>query len=718
MKKHLYSIIVGLGLSSVPVIAQQAVQPCITYHAMEEHFKADTQAKTRYEAAQKQLEQETIQNSMSNARPVAFQYTVPVVFHVLHQGGAENISDATITAALAQINSDYARAGSDVTSIAQPFQNLYINSDIKFMLAHKDPNGNCTTGIEHLYDTRTVWQQANTSYYNGITWNPTKYLNVIIVSQIVPSGTVAGGGTIVGYTYKPGTWSTGASQDAIVYNFGYLNSLYNMRSLSHEIGHWLNLSHTFGNTNNPGVACGDDQLYDTPPTKGNYGSCGSSSSGNSCAASSTSVYTAGQQNVENIMDYSSCPKNFTTDQTNAMRTALASSVNNRQNLWSATNLTATDVNGTSPCAPIADFYAANSALTSYTVCEGGSITFKDFSYNGTISSYNWSAGGGANIASPSASVTSITFPTAGATTVALTVGNSTGSNTKVRNVYVMNAVPGITGPTNESFENQGVPSGWSVINPNSNSAAWDQTFDVVCYDGFGAFFIEGSKCATGQIDYLETPIIDVANNQDQSFSFALSYAQKSSTQNDVLKVQGSKDCGGTWNEIASLSASFMQLNTGGVTTNSYVPGSQFEWKVVDVSAYPQWNQYKTSSSVKLRFVFTEGGTGQGNNLYIDAVNLFNTSTGINELVNQHSFKLFPNPANGETRVSFKLNDAAVVKVDVLDMLGRQVLNVNNASLNPGEHAYTINSNGELQRGVYFVNVSVNGATMSHKLIIN
>ena len=36
--------------------------------------------------------------------------------------------------------------------------------------------------------------------------------------------------------------------------------------------------------------------------------------------------------------------------------------------------------------------------------------------------------------------------------------------------------------------------------------------------------------ATGQIDYLETPIIDVANNQDQSFSFALSYAQKSSTQ--------------------------------------------------------------------------------------------------------------------------------------------------------------------------------------------
>jgi len=163
-----------------------------------------------------------------------------------------------------------------------------------------------------------------------------------LIKNIIPQGSVVGGGIIVGYTYKPGTWSAGASQDAIVYNYGFLSGL-DARSLSHEIGHWFNLSHTFGNTNNPGVTCGDDGLYDTPPTKGNFSSCPSSISGNACAVSGNTVWAAGQQNVENIMDYSSCPKNFTMDQTTAMRTALASAISNRQNLWQNANLIATDV---------------------------------------------------------------------------------------------------------------------------------------------------------------------------------------------------------------------------------------------------------------------------------------------------------------------------------------------------------------------------------------
>ncbi|MCC6372995.1 MAG: T9SS type A sorting domain-containing protein [Bacteroidia bacterium] len=714
MKKQLSALALGLLMASANGYSQSNnVQPCNTYAAMEEHFAANPQARANYEAAQKQLLQESSQlKNAAGKSSAAFVYTVPVVFHVLHQGGAENITDAQCIAALAQVNNDYARAGSDVNTIAQPFQNLYINSDIKFMLAHKDPNGNCTSGIEHIYDSRTNWPQAQTSSYNGLTWNPTKYLNIYIVKSIIPSGPVAGGGIIVGYTYKPGTWGTGASQDAIVYNYNYLSGL-DARSLSHEIGHWLNLAHTFGNTNNPGVTCGDDNLYDTPPTKGNYGTCGSSLSGNTCAGT-TSVYASGQSNVENIMDYSSCPKNFTTDQTNSMRNALASTISNRQNLWSGTNLTATDVNGNGNCAPIADFYSTNN---SYTVCSGGSLTFKDFSYNAAVSVYSWTANNSAQVASPSNSITVVTFPNVGTVNVMLTAINPAGNTTKVRTVTVISGSAAISGPSMESFEQNGVPANWSVINADGSSPAWDQTYDAY-YDQFASFYMNGAACAPGQVDILETPVIDVASSNDKTFTFAYAYAQKTSTHNDVLKIQGSKDCGGTWIDIATLSASQMQINSGGVAANSFTPFVQAEWKICDVSTYPFWIGFINSPSVKLRFTFIEGTAGYGNNLYIDAVNLFNTGVGINELSKSYRFGLSPNPASGEAVVSFNLHDAANVEVTVVDMMGKVVATAYNGQMTAGEQKVTVNKNASLAQGVYFVNFSVNGTKMSKKLIID
>ena len=184
----LLALFAGINLFTQTLVkAQQAIQPCNTYDAMESYFKTHPEARQRYEAQQEafNLELEKAFNYQASQRSAAaFVYTVPVVFHILHTGGPENINDQLCINALAQVNKDYARTGNDVGTIAQPFQNRYINSDIVFQLARKDPNGNCTSGIVHRYDTRTDWSQSNTGNYNGITWNPTKYLNIIIVKNI------------------------------------------------------------------------------------------------------------------------------------------------------------------------------------------------------------------------------------------------------------------------------------------------------------------------------------------------------------------------------------------------------------------------------------------------------------------------------------------------------------------------------------------------------
>ena len=229
MKKQLSALALGLSfLVSLSGMAQERkIIPCYTNEATEAYFEKYPEARKEYAKNQKTLKDAYSQLKSTSAlnKAAAFVYTVPVVFQVLHLGGGENVSDADLIAALAQINSDFARMGADVNTIAQPFQNLYINSDITFMLAKKDPNGNCTNGIVHRYDARTDWDQANLAYYNGITWDPTKYLNIIIVKGIIPQGPVAGGGTIVGYTRIPGTVQNGSAMDCIVYDSGFLSGL-------------------------------------------------------------------------------------------------------------------------------------------------------------------------------------------------------------------------------------------------------------------------------------------------------------------------------------------------------------------------------------------------------------------------------------------------------------------------------------------------------------
>ena len=191
---------------------------------------------------------------------------IPVVFHVVYNTAAQNISTALINAQIAQLNLDYSRTNNDWTSTPSVFQSSVGNMDIQFCLATVDPTGAPTSGIERKSTTTASFGTNNdpikfgtlSSTSGGLNaWPASQYLNIWV-------GNLSGG--VLGYAQFPGGV---ASTDGVVLHFSTVGSVsspntagapYNLgRTATHEVGHWLNLRHIWGDAN-----CGNDLVADTP----------------------------------------------------------------------------------------------------------------------------------------------------------------------------------------------------------------------------------------------------------------------------------------------------------------------------------------------------------------------------------------------------------------------------------------------------------------------
>ena len=146
---------------------------------------------------------------------------------------------------------------------------------------------------------------------------------------------------------------------------------------------------------------------------------------------------------------------------------------------------------------------------------------KDFSFNGTVSSYQWAANNSAIVISPNNSITSITFSNVGVTNVSLTVGNAQGSTTKVKTVTVLNGLAAINGSYFESFEDAGLPQDWLIINSPIATVTWEQT-NTAAFDGAMSYYIDGQQAVANEVDILQMPMINVLNNQADSLKFSYS----------------------------------------------------------------------------------------------------------------------------------------------------------------------------------------------------
>ncbi|WP_452225539.1 GEVED domain-containing protein [Lacinutrix chionoecetis] len=234
--------------------------------------------------------------------------TLPVVVHVLYRNATENISVAQIQSQLDVLNEDFRRTNPD----ADNTWSQAADTQIEFCLATVDPSGNATTGITRKSTTRRDWGTSDDmkrSSTGGINpWNTSEYLNMWIVPQMLSNG-----GTILGYAQFPGG---SAATDGVVMGYNYFGRTGAVtapfdggRTTTHEVGHFLNLRHIWGDSN-----CGNDFVSDTPTHQTSNGGCpvGQVSCG------STDM-------VQNYMDYTndSCMNLFTTGQKNRMRAVLA-----------------------------------------------------------------------------------------------------------------------------------------------------------------------------------------------------------------------------------------------------------------------------------------------------------------------------------------------------------------------------------------------------------
>lgn len=692
-----------LFLFSIGISAQHF---CYTTEAQNEWFKQHPDLKAKFEQQQKELadiDKVMFQNGykLQGKSAAAPTVTIPVVFHILHTGGNENISDAQVIDAVKILNEDFNKLNADTNNVVVQFKNLIGDAQIAFQLATKDPFGNATNGILRHWSSNTDWKNNTFSDY-VYSWPSNRYMNVYVVRSM--------GGGAAGYTYLPGS-GVPMSADAIVILSTYVGSIGTgnsgtSRALTHEVGHWLNLPHTWGGTNQPGVACGDDGVNDTPVTKGFT----------SCNLTGAAVCNPGVvENVQNYMDYAYCQRMFTLGQVARMQLAINSATNGRNNLSTPSNLAFTGViNPALNPAPLQDI----GALPSVTVCSGQTLSLTSYTYNAAPTSYLWSADNGAIIANPGAQTTNITFSNPGITNVSCQISNSNGVNTKNINITVGDGIAEVNESYSQGFEfDNDIPTDWKVINPTTPSQKWE-IIQGIGSEGAQSAYIPGEIMSPNSIEILESPSYDFKNNQGAQFTFKYAYAKYSNANKDVFKVQATRNCGASWIDVWTPSNTFLASGSGGITNDLYIIPQESEWKTCNVTTLPNFQLFRNESNVRLRFFFQEdvGGTGYGNRFYLDEI-VFTGPVGVNELTRSIGFNVYPNPSNGAITIGFHLSDKSEIKYSVTSVTGA-LLQTGGSSFSAGEAEIRLNENHSLTPGIYFVNLEMNGVKMSQKIVIS
>lgn len=626
-------------------------------------------------------------------KPQAIQkgiiYKIPVVFHVLHNGGPENTSEAQIFNALEVINRDFRKQNADTAEIVPAFQSIIGDVEIEFVLATKAPNGACFRGYTRTLSPLTFEGDDGDAQVDAVrngndvfqgNWPSNRYLNVYVIANAGGAG---------GYTNYPNNWGgTDMSNGIWILHtqFGEIGTSGTSagRSLTHEIGHWLNLPHTWGNSNTPGAAgnCStDDGVTDTPLCLG--------VSNSSCPIFQETCGSL--DNVQNYMDYAlSCQSMFTLGQVDRMRTAIQSSVGGRNNLWTAANLTFTGADEVILCK--ADFSASKTSI-----CPGEDVQFTNTTYN-VSNGWTWSFPGG----SPETSTDEnpiVNYAVPGVYEVELVSTDGVDSDTETKVGYITVLENSSSLPFFEGFENYTTLAGstlWSVNNIGNN-AAW-QISTLASHSGVKSVRLGNFGQPDGNKDELVSAGQDLlgADPLNTTLSFRYAYRKRNSNNLEYLKVFISNNCGTTWLQKKTLGGNALSNQ---VVASSWTPTSS-DWVTVHVTNFP--TAYMVEN-FRYKFVFESDG---GNNIFLDDINLYSGPPSeenvleLNDLANIKQLNLYPNPATSEINLSFDLATNESVELIITDVTGK-VIQSNTIDAKTGKNLVMMDLENQ-SNGLYFV----------------
>ena len=672
---------------SVSVFAQEL--PCGTSQVNNEMLRLYPEKA----AIAAQLNREALEYTAENyGQDRSVVRVIPVVVHIIHNNGPENITKDQVIDAIRVINEDFRGQNPDLAQVVDAFSGITADSEVEFRLAKIDPDGNCTDGITRTFSALTFTAGENVK--SLVNWNTAMYLNVWVVANI-ESGAGA-------YAYYPG-WAPGQDNEGIVCRHTQFGSIgtsnggnFSARTLSHEIGHYFNLAHTWGNSNDnaqPENCNDDDGVDDTPNTIGSAQEC------------DLNQITCGSlDNVENYMDYSTCGRMFTAGQKSRMQSALQSSAGQRNNLWTSTNRINTGTNNgfDEPCAPTIAFFASNTLA-----CEGATVQYNDASFGADQDEtweWNWSFPGG----TPSSSTDQnpvVTYNQAGTFNATLTINTGAGpaSETQTNLITIGEFGNGQLAPYSQGIEDATFPSNPSNSNYDwfieaGSATTWQRT-TTASATGAGSARINLRVVSSGTVNSLISPPINMSAvaSEDARLTFKVAHAPRNSGgSTERLRVYSSTDCGETW-QIRYTKAGNTLSTIGSSTVSGTFTPSANQWRSESVSL-------ATAAGVEhVLFKFEALSDGQ-NYLYLDDINILAGPLGIEDNNSIESLSVIPNPISDNAILSITSAMASDVRVAITDALGR-MLGDNWLTIDAGTNAIPLNKVASISiPGVYFVTV--------------
>jgi hypothetical protein len=307
MKLGAMALVVFLGacskndvLNNDSETPQLAAKKCASYEVLQEQLKNDPTLALRMQEIEDFTE--SFAKRGENMRLVNGVYEIPVVVNVLYKTAAENISDAQIQSQIDVLNKDFSATNADYGLVPSTFTGVRSgNTSIKFVLSK----------IVRKATTKTSWSTNDAMKKSAagiVPTSPTNTLNLWCCNL---------GGGILGYAQFPG--GAAATDGVVIDNnafgsTGTVTAPYNKgRTATHEVGHWLNLRHIWGD-----ATCGNDQVSDTPlHNTANYG-CPAAGHKSTCTGTPVEM-------TMNYMDYTddACMYMFSAGQKTRMLATFA-----------------------------------------------------------------------------------------------------------------------------------------------------------------------------------------------------------------------------------------------------------------------------------------------------------------------------------------------------------------------------------------------------------
>ena len=310
------AVILALTLFSISLSAQS--HKCGTMSHFQHRVSADPTCHTRMQETEARIQQWLQQQGKSNRAESTI--TIPVVVHVVWHEAVENISDQQILSQIQILNEDFQLLNEDSLEESHPFWNASSNTGIEFCLASQDPDGNPTNGITRTYTDVVSFNgndgnEKKTANGGKDNWDPTQYLNIWVCN-------LNASGSTLGYATFPSELASAPEEDGVVIRYQAFGNMGTAeapndkgRTATHEVGHWLNLRHIWGDAN-----CGDDFVADTEPAETDNSGCPEFpyNPNNSCGSGPNG------EMFMNYMDYvdDACMNMFTSGQAERMNAAI------------------------------------------------------------------------------------------------------------------------------------------------------------------------------------------------------------------------------------------------------------------------------------------------------------------------------------------------------------------------------------------------------------